>query len=208
MEKKVKVFNLIIVDESGSMNSIREATISSFNELIQDYKQQNKEYPEQEHYVTFLSFNSSGIKEYHIKDVIEKVAALNLNVYRPSGLTPLYDAMGHGISLQEKMLVEGDLNRVEVTILTDGLENASKEYTHSMIKALIESKKQAEWSFTYMGTDHDVETVARELNFDESIHFDKSAAGINEMRYKKSQSRYNKLEHYKEYYDKNNKDQQ
>lgn len=207
MEQKVKVFNLIIVDESGSMNNIREATISSFNELIQDYKQQNKEFPEQEHYVTFLSFNSSGIKEYHIKDVVENVAELNLKVYRPGGLTPLYDAIGHGISLQEKMLVEGDLNRVEVTILTDGLENASKEYTHSMIKALIEAKKEAEWSFTYMGTDHDVEAVAKELNIEESIVFDKSAAGINEMRFKKMESRYEKLKHYKEFYDKNQKDQ-
>lgn len=203
MEKKVKVFNLIIVDESGSMNNIREATISSFNELIQDYKQQNKEFPEQEHYVTFLSFNSSGIKEYHIKDVVENVAALNLNVYRPGGLTPLYDAIGHGISLQEKMLVEGDLNRVEVTILTDGLENASKEYTHSMIKALIEAKKEAEWSFTYMGTDHDVEAVASELNIEESIRFDKSAAGINKMKIQKMESRYDKLKHYKEFYEKN-----
>lgn len=203
MEQKVKVFNLIIVDESGSMNNIREATISSFNELIQDYKQQNKEFPEQEHYVTFLSFNSSGIKEYHIKDVVEHVAALNLKVYRPAGLTPLYDAIGHGISLQEKMLVEGDLNRVEVTILTDGLENASKEYTHSMIKALIEAKKEAEWSFTYMGTDHDVEAVARELNIEESIRFDKSVAGINEMKIQKMESRHDKLKHYKEFYEKN-----
>ncbi len=207
MEKKVKVFNLIIVDESGSMNNIREATISSFNELIQDYKQQNKEFPEQEHYVTFLSFNSSGIKEYHIKDLVENVAELNLKVYRPAGLTPLYDAIGHGISLQEKMLVEGDLNRVEVTILTDGLENASKEYTHSMIKALIEAKKEAEWSFTYMGTDHDVEAVASELNIEESIRFDKSAAGINEMKIQKMESRYEKLKYYKEFYDKNQKDQ-
>ena len=62
MESKHKVYNLIILDESGSMESIRKTIINGFNEVVQTIKGIAIEFPEQEHYVTMITFNSLGIK--------------------------------------------------------------------------------------------------------------------------------------------------
>lgn len=58
---KNKVYNLLILDASGSMNSIIDATISGFNEIVQTVKGVAKDFPEQEHYISFISFNSRAI---------------------------------------------------------------------------------------------------------------------------------------------------
>jgi hypothetical protein len=68
-----------------------------------------------------------------------------------------------------------------VTIITDGYENASHEYTHTAIRSLIESYKEQGWQFTYIGADHDVEQVAFSLNIDHSLQFDKTEAGTQAM---------------------------
>jgi hypothetical protein len=70
---------------------------------------------------------------------------------------------------------------VSVTIITDGYENSSREYPHSAIKSLIESKKKQGWLFAYMGADHDVESVAYELSISNSLSFDKTEAGMKRM---------------------------
>ncbi len=63
MQTIKKVFNLIILDESGSMESIKMATINGFNELMQSIKHSMKEDPEIDQFVQFFSFNGGGIKE-------------------------------------------------------------------------------------------------------------------------------------------------
>ncbi len=52
-----KVYNLIILDESGSMASIEQATISGFNEVVQTIKGIEKKFPEQQHFISLVSFN-------------------------------------------------------------------------------------------------------------------------------------------------------
>ena len=56
MEKKHQVHNLIILDESGSMQSIKSFIINGFNELVQSIKGIQKQFPEQEHYISIVSF--------------------------------------------------------------------------------------------------------------------------------------------------------
>ena len=58
--KKHQVHNLIILDESGSMNSIKKTILNGFNELINSVKSIEKEFPEQEHYISIISFNSKN----------------------------------------------------------------------------------------------------------------------------------------------------
>ena len=58
MEAKHQVHNLIILDESGSMSSIKPQIISGFNELVQSIKGIQKQFPEQEHDISIISFNT------------------------------------------------------------------------------------------------------------------------------------------------------
>ena len=79
-------------------------------------------------------------------------------------MTPLYDAIGNTITAVHRMM-ENDRNAIaSVTIITDGYENASKEYTHTAIRSLIEAYKSEGWLFAYIGADHDVEAVSFSLS--------------------------------------------
>ena len=68
-----------------------------------------------------------------------------------------------------------------VTILTDGLENASKEYDQKAIKSLVEELKSKGWVFAFMGANQNVEEVAFSLSIQNHILFDASPAGTNQI---------------------------
>ena len=181
MEAKHQVHNLIILDESGSMQSIKSAIISGFNELVQTVKGIQKQFPEQEHFISFVTFNSLGHKTLLFQEPIDKLEPLNENKYQPNALTPLYDAIGINCSkLQHNLADSKDFN-VLVTILTDGEENDSKEYTGPAIKSLIEELKQKHWTFTYIGTDHDVEKAASSIAINNILIFEKHEKDIQRV---------------------------
>jgi len=180
MSQKTQVHNLIILDESGSMNSIREEIIHAFNALLNNIRDVEKQFPEQEHLVSFYTFNGSGIKKLHFMSPVDKMEPLDQQKYQPNNATPLYDAIGHGVvSLRESVEGRNDCH-VRVNIMTDGYENASKEYKMSQIKALIEDLKKQGWTFIYSGADHDVEKVALELSIERRIVFKKSERGMSD----------------------------
>jgi hypothetical protein len=189
MEQKQKVHNLIILDESGSMESIKPTIINGFNELVQSIKGIQKQFPEQEHYISIISFNGYGNKILHFMDDVSKLNTIDSSNYRPYSMTPLYDAMGFGFTkLKTELESQTDYN-VLVTILTDGEENASKEYTGTVIKNMIEELSEGNWTFTYIGTDHDVEKMATNLSIKNSMSFEKNTEGINSMFEEEFQSR-------------------
>ena len=78
---------------------------------------------------------------------------------------------------------------VLVTILTDGEENASKEYTGTSIKKLIEELKLNRWTFTYIGADHDVEKFAASISITNTMSFQKNEADMKMMFAKEKSSR-------------------
>lgn len=189
MNKKNKVHNLIILDESGSMNSIKKMVVSGFNEVVQTVKGVALEYPEQEHYISFISFNSLKLKTHLDCKKAAELEEIDGEKYRPNGGTPLFDAMGFGINqLRDKIENEENCN-VLVTILTDGMENASKEYGKMAIKALVEEMEEKNWTFTYIGTDHKVEEFADSISIKNSMSFGKNREGLKEMFNKERISR-------------------
>lgn len=189
MEKKHQVHNLIILDESGSMSSIKNTIIQGFNELVQTIQGIEKQFPEQEHFVSFVSFNSLGQKLLHFIDPASTLKQIDDKSYNPDAMTPLFDAMGFSINkLKESLQGQTDYN-VLVTILTDGEENNSKEFSGSDIKKLVEGLKQNRWTFTYIGTDHDVEKIALSLSINNTMFFAKSEAGIKDMFLKEQSAR-------------------
>lgn len=189
MQNKHQVHNLIILDESGSMDSIKSLIISGFNELVQSVKGIEEQFPNQEHLISMVSFNDLNNKILHFADPVNKLNVINDSNYNPASMTPLYDAMGFSISKLKQHLEGKDNYSVLVTILTDGEENASKEYTGLAIKNLVDELKQQKWTFTYIGADHDVEKMAATMNIHNTMSFDKNVAGIKRMFIKESTSR-------------------
>ena len=200
MNNKHQVHNLIILDESGSMESIKTTIIQGFNELVQTIHGIEKQFPEQEHFISFVSFNSMGQKVLHFMDPVSKLKQIDDESYKPDALTPLLDAMGFSIH-KLKHALQGQFNyNVLVTVLTDGAENASKEYSGNDIKKLVEELKQNSWTFTYIGTDHDVEEIASSLSIDNTLRFEKNEREIKEMFLKErdARARYSSKIHFHE----------
>ena len=166
-----KVYNLIILDESGSMESIKKATIQGFNELLQSIKHSLKTLPEIGQFVNYYSFNGGAIKELLPLNDATLLNYLNEENYRPDHMTPLYDAIGLAVNRLRKSIAHQSNYSVLVTILTDGEENASAEYTHHTIASLIQELKNQGWVFTYIGANHDVEKTAVSLNINNHMHF-------------------------------------
>ncbi|WP_210487295.1 vWA domain-containing protein [Rufibacter aurantiacus] len=173
----MQIHNLIILDESGSMNSIKKETMSGFNELVQTLKGMKGRFPEQEHFISLFTFNGEGIKPRLYKLPVKGLKEIDEKIYRPYSQTPLFDAIGTSVSKLRDDL--GDLanTNVLVTILTDGRENASREYTGAQVKRLIEEQKQKGWTFTYIGANHDVEHVATSISIPNSIAFKSTPKG-------------------------------
>jgi uncharacterized protein YegL len=199
MTRKHQVHNLIVLDESGSMSPIKSNIIQGFNELVQTIQGIEKKFPEQEHFISLVSFNGIEVKKLHERDPANILREIDETKYRPNGSTPLFDAMGSGIAIIENGLKGVTDYNVLVTILTDGEENASKEYTGSSIKQKVEELKKNNWTFTYIGTDHDIEKMARSLSIENTLNFSKDSAGINEMFEKERIARFK----YSEKIDKN-----
>ena len=183
---KTRIFNLIILDESGSMLSIKNEAINNVNESLQTILKAQKENPDQEHYVTFVSFNN---RHKTIWDRIPATEAKTIteNDYNPSCSTALYDAMGFSLNELHSNVAHND--RVLVTIVTDGMENASREYNGNAIKILVDGLKAKGWVFAYMGANHDVEAAAAHISITNIMKFQATAEGTSMMTNRSNNSR-------------------
>jgi Mg-chelatase subunit ChlD len=190
MEAKHQVHNLIILDESGSMDSIKKTIIQGFNEIVQTVKGIEANFPEQEHFISLVTFNGLGQKVLHFTDPVKKLNQIDDAKYQPDASTPLYDAMGFSFKMLRKVLEFKPDHNVLVTILTDGEENASKEYSGRDIKKMIEELKLNRWTFTYIGTDHDVEKFAASISITNTMVFQKDEENMKAMFVKERSSRH------------------
>ena len=187
-----KVFNLIIVDESGSMSIIHKQAFSGMNETLQTVRQMQKKFPDQEQSVSLVTFNTEHTTWLYDNKPASQTKDLEWKDYNPSGCTPLYDAMGTAISKLNAQVSEGD--NVLVTVITDGEENSSHEWTLKMIRTMIEKLKKQNWTFTLIGTDNlDVEAMAHNFAIDEHLMFAQTDEGTKAMfaRERISRERYN-----------------
>jgi Mg-chelatase subunit ChlD len=184
---ETRIYNLIILDESGSMGSIKSQAIGGFNETIQTIKAAKVKHPEQNHLVTLVTFNSSETKTVYDKADVNSVKELNDKVYCPDSCTPLYDAMGFSLNALKKSVEQDD--KVLVTIITDGCENASHEYNALSIKTLVETLKSNGWVFAYIGANQDVEKVAATISITNVMSFKATSAGTQAMFTEESKAR-------------------
>jgi len=158
---KKKMHVSFLLDQTGSMHNVKASTISAFNEYIQSLQAD----PNAKGVLfTLTMFNSDEIKLVHEGVKMEQVIILNDQNYRPASTTPLYDAIGRTIRSLESTLQGKE--KALVIIQTDGLENASREFTREGIFALIKEKRDSGWAFAFMGADIDAYVVGVALGVD------------------------------------------
>ncbi len=174
-----KFHNLIIVDESGSMSSIEKQAVSGMLETLNSIKESQKRIPDVIQTVTLITFNSEHLSTLYNCSMAESVDVDSIR-YLPSGCTPLYDAIGTGISRLKEVAQKED--NVIVTIITDGYENSSTRYTLSDIKRLIEQQKELGWTIALIGTSNlDVESMAKSMSINDHLSFSQDAKTTSRM---------------------------
>ena len=191
-QTKTQVFNVVILDKSGSMESIRKPAIDGFNEtLVGIQKAQEKFVDTQDHFVSLLTFCDCEKKYVFDKVPAKDARKLTMDDYEPCCCTPLYDAMGFTLTTMRNYVKNVDDAVVVVTIITDGYENASKEYTGMAVKKLVEELKGEGWTFTYMGANQDSVEVAFNLSIRNSRNFEATAGGTVRAMAKDTSTRMN-----------------
>lgn len=186
---KKRIFNLIILDESGSMQSIKKEAVDSVNETVQTIRAAERKNADQEHFVSLVTFNDNVKTVYDCVPAVE-VKELTSEDYCPDCCTALYDAMGLSLNVLRPKVTEND--RILVTVVTDGYENASKEYDGKAIKALIDELKGKGWVFAYIGANQDVEQVAATISITNTMTFRTTPKDTMDMcvRVNKSRDRF------------------
>lgn len=156
----------LILDETGSMQDCKGAAIAGVNEYLKTLRQM----PTPVRF-TLTLFNSGTLEVRHRNVPVAQVPELTEQTYQPAEMTPLYDtigrtltAAGHEVPPESKKLC---------VILTDGLENASREYTRDGIARLIKDHEAQGWTFVYLGADHDAWAAGRDIGLsgDNTVQF-------------------------------------
>lgn len=145
----------VILDESGSMTSCWDATISGFNEFVNGQKAATNAGAA---YLTLIKFDAPHIKTVFVDRPITEVPVLDKSLYIPNGGTNLLDAIGRTINSVNESLAKKPRNErpgVIIVITTDGEENSSHIYNNSQIKEMVKAAEESDWSFIFMGANID-----------------------------------------------------
>ena len=202
-----KIYNLIVLDASGSMYSIRNEAIAGVVETVQTIRTAQKDNANQEHLFSLVVFNGRSIATVYDRMPIDKVPDLDANDYQPTDNTPLYDAMGNAITNLQRYINDDD--NVLVTVITDGYENSSVEWNHQRVFQLVEDLKNKNWLFTYIGANQDALKVAKGMGIDHSMNYMSDAEGTKAMFRKERFSRkafYGKLSAGKRFFEAKSED--
>jgi Mg-chelatase subunit ChlD len=131
---------MFVLDETGSMELIKDETVKSFNNYIKELKKSKNS---KKIKFSLLRFDSTKVDLYY--DNVKLKEVKKLTDYKPGCMTPLYDALGKAINS-----IDNDI--CIVVVLTDGEENSSKEFNYQQIQKLIEEKQSKGWEFIYLAT--------------------------------------------------------
>jgi hypothetical protein len=175
-----KTHIICVLDSSGSMSSIMSDSIGGFNTFLQ----QQRELPD-EATITVALFDDGYELLYDNVD-IKKAKDLTSKVWYPKGMTALYDAIGKTINNDKAMLAKlGNEapSKVLVCVVTDGLENRSREYSLSDIKKLIKSCEKEDWNFVYLAANQDAFAVGGGFGISagNTINYTANSAGVGKM---------------------------
>jgi hypothetical protein len=144
---------VVVLDRSGSMASVRTDTIGGFNTFLE----QQQKLPGTAT-MTLIQFDHEYLVVHKAMNV-RGLAPLTEETYVPRGQTALYDALGRAVAEATEFVNAMPAEKrpgVVVAILTDGAENASREFTHTAVQTLIKERTAAGWEFLFLGANIDV----------------------------------------------------
>ena len=168
--KNQKTLYHFVLDKSGSMSNCRETTILGFNNQLEAIHQIQKEFPNQIFEISLTIFDHT-IENIFTQLNISAFETLNHEMYYPNGSTALLDAIGMSINQirmsNETKILNNEMSVVMI-ILTDGMENASREFTfHNIAQTIKALEKTEKWTFTFLGADIDAIHTSKMLNIRE-----------------------------------------
>ena len=158
---------VFVLDDSASMQSCREQTISGFNEFLTSQIANDSETGIKT-YITLVKFDGGGVSYVYKNVRAKEVAPLNTESYNPRGVTNLYDAIGTAITAVNMQLAEqkkASRPAPIITILTDGNENASRVYSAGVVKQMVEKAEGKNWTFMFLGANIDTFAVGGSMGF-------------------------------------------
>jgi len=153
----------IILDQSGSMSSCREATIEAFNQTLQDLRKHAKETPVKVSLIVF----ENHVDVRFFEESIEKAKDLTYETYVPGAMTAMLDAVGTGINRLSSVrgAKKSQNHAFLMYIISDGWENASQEHTYETIAKMIKERlDDGRWKFIYQGANQDLSELSRMTN--------------------------------------------
>ncbi|MDN5308217.1 MAG: hypothetical protein PWP16_1580 [Eubacteriaceae bacterium] len=168
---------VFILDRSGSMSGLESDTIGGYNGLLEKQKKETGEAV-----ITTVLFDDR-YELLHDRIPITGVEKISHKEYFVRGTTALLDAIGKTISkidnVHEHTKKSERAGQVMFVITTDGLENASREYSADQVRKLIERKKKAGWEFIFLGANIDAVETARSFGIseDRAVNYHADAEG-------------------------------
>lgn len=155
--KSSKTELVFILDRSGSMSGLENDTIGGFNSMLKKQKAE-----EGEAVVTTILFDDR-YELLHDRKNLQEINPITEDEYFVRGTTALLDALGNTINKITNVQKHTTDSKVLFVIITDGLENASKEYTKAKVKNMVENKiKKSKWEFIFLGANIDAIATARD----------------------------------------------
>ena len=149
----------LILDRSGSMGGREDDVIGGVNSFLAE----QKKLPEPA-VISFVRFDSEAVERFREPVDLQACQPLSREEFQPRGATPLLDAVGVTIAKLDHDWQAVQPDRAIVVIVTDGQENASREYRKAQLKQLIEARQQTgKWSFLYLGANVDAFAEAGEI---------------------------------------------
>lgn len=163
LKKKTQTTNvLFVLDTSGSMNGIRDETIGMINAQIETLQKEKKNMGEVKASLVLFGLNTTPPISVPFQGVdIDEVAEFTRDTYLPQGMTPMRDGIGRALTLGEELDSGNKNDAVLVVTITDGHENASKEWTaESLATKIKELRDTGRWTFQILGANIDFTNVA------------------------------------------------
>ena len=146
--------DFILLDRSGSMQSLWAEALNSVNAYVKKLAEDKVDTG-----VTLATFDKDG-DEFKFEVIRDRIipstwTAVSDGDAAPRGMTPLNDAIGRIVALAKAGFNGAPYDKLALIVMTDGLENASREFSHAAAKALLDECRAKNWQIIFLGADFD-----------------------------------------------------
>lgn len=155
-DKYTDTLVVLLLDETGSMSDIKGEAIAAVNGYFDELRNDRPE----KCWGSIVKFDSTGLRRLCEDVPVAEVPRLTHENYKPGAMTPLLDAMGKIIN---ETAEKADGKAVLFVVETDGIENASREFSREGVRRLVEERTASGWQFVFLGADQNAWHQAQNL---------------------------------------------